>query len=224
MISDEILRNAATEAGEALMDSLPPDNQCVHPCSKRHKRAAARLDRRANHPHLYRMRNRAAGILLALFLTSAVWLSVDAHVREAVFGWIRYAYETFFVYRYARGTPADAKQSDYQPTELPPDWAEVDRWTDESGGTVLYNDGTNGLYHFTYTWAERGTPVVIETYAPKVTYVHQMPADYYEKYEESENALLVWQDKKTGVFFALSAALSQEEMIEIAESVIATEE
>lgn len=217
MISDEILRNAATEAGEALMGSLPPDSPCVYPCP-------ARLSRRANYPALYRVRNRAAGILLALVLTSAVWLSVDVRAREALFGWIRETYEAYFIYRYAGKTPAEAESSHYQPTALPPDWEEVDRWTDESGGTVLYNDGTNGLYHFTYTWAERGTPVVIETYAPKVTYVHQMPADYYEKYEESENALLVWQDKKTGVFFALSAALSQEEMIEIAESVIATEE
>lgn len=223
MISDEMLRNAAAEAGDALMRSLPPDDLCVHPCSERRKRAVARLDRRANHPHLYRMRNRAAGILLALFLTSAVWLSVDARAREAVFGWIRDAYETFFVYRYAGGTPADAKPSDYQPTALPSDWVEVDRWTDESGGTILYTDGTDGLYHFTYTRAECGIPVVIEEYAPEITQVHQMPAEFYEKHGESENALLVWQDKETGVLFALSAALPQTEMVEIAESVIATE-
>ena len=216
MISDEMLRNAATEAGEALMGSLPPDSPCMHPCP-------ARLSRRANHPALYRVRNRAAGVLLALILTSAVWLSVDVRAREAFFGWIRETYEAYFVYRYAGETPVKAESSHYQPTALPPDWVELDRWTDESGGTILYNDKTNGLYHFTYTWAERGTPVVIETYAPKITYVHQMPAEYYEKHEESENALLVWQDKETGVFFALSAALSQEEMIEIAESVIDTE-
>ena len=216
MISDEMLRNAAAEAGDALMRSLPPDNLCVYPCSERHKRTAARLYRRANHPHLYRMRNRAAGILLALFLTSAVWLSVDARAREAVFGWIRDAYETFFVYRYAGGTPADAKPSDYQPTALPPDWVEVDRLLEETSATVVYRDTNGRLNYFTYTISTSDPVVVVETAEPIAVTVGETQAEYYPSNAENESNTLIWE--QDGTILILSAHLPQEQMIWIAEN------
>ena len=221
MITDEMLREALYEVNEALLNSLPPEEQCEHEFSPRFHRRMARLIRRASHPHLYRTLNRAAGFLLALVLTGTVWLSVDARARDTFFGWLRETYETFFAYRYAGERREETETRNYRPTELPEDWAELDRWTDESGGTVVYTDGTDGLYHFTYTWVGTGVPIVVETKQPKEVSVGGGPAEFYAATGSSENAMLVWTEKKTGTFFVLSAALSQEEMIEIAESVTA---
>lgn len=217
MISDEMLRTAAVEAGDALMRSLPPDNLCVHPYSERHKRAAARLGRRANHPHLYRMRNRAAGILLALFLTSAVWLSVDARAREAVFGWIRNAYETFFVYQYAGGTPADTKPSEYQPTALPPDWVEVDRLLEETSTTIVYRDMNGRLNYFTYMVSSSDPVAVVETAEPIAVTVGEAQAEYYPSDTADENNTLIWE--QDGTILILSAHLPLEQMIWVAENI-----
>ena len=210
MISDEMLRNAATEAGEALMGSLPLDSPCMHPCP-------ARLSRRANHPALYRVRNRAAGVLLALVLTSAVWLSVDVRAREAFFGWIRETYEAYFVYRYAGETPAEAESSHYQPTALPPDWVEMDRWTDKSGGTVVYIDASERLNYFTYVVSSSDPVVVVETKEPAAVTVGETKAEYYPSDGEDESSTLIWE--QDGTILILSAYLPQEQMIWIAENI-----
>ena len=145
MITDEMLREALYEVNEALLNSLPPEEQCEHEFSPRFHRRMARLIRRASHPRLYRTLNRAAGFLLALVLTGTVWLSVDARARDTFFGWLRETHETFFAYRYAGERREETETRNYRPTELPEDWAELDRWTDESGGTVVYTDGKYSL-------------------------------------------------------------------------------
>lgn len=210
MISDEMLRNAATEAGEALMGSLPPDSPCMHPCP-------ARLSRRANHPALYRVRNRAAGVLLALILTSAVWLSVDIRAREAFFGWIRETYEAYFVYRYAGETPAEAESSHYQPTVLPPDWVEVDRLFKETSATIVYRDADERLNYVTYMVSSSDPAVVIETKEPAAVTVGETKAEYYPSNGEDESNTLIWE--QDGTILILSAYLPQEQMIWIAENI-----
>lgn len=210
MISDEMLRNAATEAGEALMGSLPPDSPCMHPCP-------ARLSRRANHPALYRVRNRAAGVLLALILTSAVWLSVDVRAREAFFGWIRETYEAYFVYRYAGETPAEAESSHYQPTALPPDWVEMDRLFKETSATIVYRDADERLNYVTYMVSSSDPAVVIETKEPAAVTVGETKAEYYPSNGEDESNTLIWE--QDGTILILSAYLPQEQMIWIAENI-----
>lgn len=221
MISDNVLREAAIEAGKTLMNSILPEEQYRHDFSQNYERKMARMLRRTNHPYLYQSLNRVAGILLALVLTGAVWLSIDVQAREAFFGWLRETYETFFAYRYIGDKQQETEVWNYRPMELPNDWVEVECWTDESGGTVLYSDGTDGLYHFTYTWVDTGVPIVAETKQPKEVSVVGGPADFYAATGSSENAMLVWTEEETGTLFVLSAALSEEEMIEIAESVTA---
>lgn len=210
MISDVMLRNAATEAGEALMGSLPPDSPCMHPCP-------ARLSRRANHPALYRVRNRAAGVLLALILTSAVWLSVDVRAREAFFGWIRETYEAYFVYRYAGETPVKAESSHYQPTALPPDWVEVDRLFKETSATIVYRDADERLNYVTYMVSSSDPAVVIETKEPAAVTVGETKAEYYPSNGEDESNTLIWE--QDGTILILSAYLPQEQMIWIAENI-----
>lgn len=217
MITDEMLREALYEVNEALLNSLPPEDQCEYEFSPRFHRRMARLIHRASHPHLYRTLNRAAGFLLALVLTGTVWLSVDARARDTFFGWLRETYETFFAYRYVGTAQEETEGRNYRPTELPGDWTELDRWTDESGGTVVYTDENGNLNYFTYMASGSGPLAVVETEEPTTVTVGQNLAEYYPSNEETESNTLIWTED--GTMFVLSAYLSQEQMIVIAESV-----
>lgn len=219
MITDEMLREALYEVNEALLNSLPPEDQCEYEFSPRFHRRMARLIHRASHPHLYRTLNRAAGFLLALVLTGTVWLSVDARARDTFFGWLRETYETFFAYRYAGERREETETRNYRPTELPEDWAELDRWTDESGGTVLYTDGTERINHFTYVTSHSAALGVISDSAPIEIIVNGVSAEYYPADDKGGSNTVVWTDAESGILFTISGYLNAQELIQIAGSV-----
>ena len=86
MISEDVLRRAAREAGQAVLDSLPPEDQCHHQFSDGFEKKMRRLRRRTSHPAARKVLVRAAGFFLALLLSGTVWLSLDARARDAVSG------------------------------------------------------------------------------------------------------------------------------------------
>ena len=77
MITDEMLRIAATEANQAICDSLPRPEECDHQFSPRFERKMRRVIRRGRHPVAYKYLRRAACLLVAVTLFGASWLTVD---------------------------------------------------------------------------------------------------------------------------------------------------
>lgn len=217
MISDNVLREAAIEAGETLMNSIPPEEQYRHDFSRNYERKMARMLRRTKHPYFYQSLNRAAGILLALALTGTVWLSVDVQAREALFGWLRETYATFFVYWYVGEKPKENNDINYRPANLPANWVEIDQWTEKMNTTIVYVDGDGRLNYFTYMDFDSGPIAVVETEVPITTTVGGKLAEYYPSNEENESNTLVWSEQ--GMVFVLSTYLTQEQMIFIAENV-----
>ena len=115
MITDEMLRAAASEADQAILDSLPLLQECDHQFSPQFERKMKRVIRRGRHPGAYKFLRTAACFLVAVVLTGTTWLTVDAEARGAFFAWVRQQYETFVEYRFAGPTPDEEMTTDLLP-------------------------------------------------------------------------------------------------------------
>lgn len=216
VISENVLQEAAIEAGKTLMNSIPSEKQYHHEFSQDYERKMAWVRHRTSHPYLYRTLNRAAGILLALILTCSVWLSVDVHARASFFGWLRKKYDTFFSY-YIMEDKQQAGDWYYLPTELPGDWREIDCWSDEVSTTVVYINDDNNLNYFVSMKPDARLLLVFDDREPVVLMVNRTEAEYYPAKESEDNNTLIWMED--GTLFQLSAHLSQNELVAVADSV-----
>jgi len=220
MISDEELRRALLECEEARLERLPVLEGRDAGLSPAFERKMKRLIERTDHPARYWLKKSLTCLLLAAFLGGGV-LAVSGEARAAFFGWTREVYETYFEYRYTGKDAAAPENFVYLPTWIP-DGFEVFRESyGEGGANIAYCTREGNLAHFLYSVNNTGVDLHIvgescETYQ---VFVGNNPADLYLDNIEGENNSLVWTDGQRGVIFAISAPLSEEELIKMGESV-----
>ena len=70
MISEEMIKNAAAEADQAIRDSLPAPAKCEHKFSPLFQRKMCRSFRMVKHPVIYKLLRYAACFVLAAALAS----------------------------------------------------------------------------------------------------------------------------------------------------------
>jgi hypothetical protein len=84
-----------------MLRSLPDPDKCTHEFSEafneKMRPLLARSERRQRGRNVLRS---IAAILILLFISMTVWLSVDAEAREAVLNWVRQIYEDRAVYTF----------------------------------------------------------------------------------------------------------------------------
>lgn len=85
MISEEMIKNAATEADQAIRDSLPAPAECEHEFSPLFQRKMCQAFRMVKHPVIYKLPRYAACFVLAAALASGTWLTANAEARTAFF-------------------------------------------------------------------------------------------------------------------------------------------
>ena len=74
MISEEMIKNAAAEADQAIRDSLPAPAECEHEFSPLFQRKMCQAFRMVKHPVIYKLPRYAACFVLAATLASGTWL------------------------------------------------------------------------------------------------------------------------------------------------------
>lgn len=225
-ITDDMLREAAAEAGYALARSLPAPEACEHDFSPRFlrkMRPLLRTGRPVRHPVLRRIV--AAG--LALVVSVSVWLGVDMDARASLLSWLRTQRENgIFSYRFAGPDQQEAVPL-YLPAWVPEGFVEAERDILSSSFGIVYVAPDDNYIMFDYFWMHDGvlTEIVpfqnqeITTFS--VT-VNGLPGDLYlsvdpETGRDSNN--LLWFDDRTHICFAIDSSLDRETMLRIAESV-----
>lgn len=224
MITEEMLRTAAAEAGQALCDSLPAPESCTHRFSERFERKMKQTIWRERHPAVYRFLHRAACFLLVLTLGGTSWLAVDVQARAAFVNWVRYQYESFTEYRFAGEAPS-APPVRYEPTWVPDGYQETIR-QDEDGLTVRgYVNEDDRMIHFMCSQGSDATSLflVSDSAVALKTQVGGLPADYYQEPESDAASALVWMSEDGETMFCITAALPEEALVRMAESVAAAE-
>ena len=112
MISEEMIKNAATEADQAIRDSLPAPAKCEHKFSPLFQRKMCRSFRMVKHPVIYKLPRYAACFVLVAALASGTWLTANAEARTAFFAWMREQYEAFVEYRFAGEASQENESTD----------------------------------------------------------------------------------------------------------------
>lgn len=225
MITDEMLRIAATEADQAICDSLPRPENCDHQFSPRFERKMKRVIRRGRHPVAYKYLRRAACFLVAVTLVGASWLTVDAEARGAFFAWVRQQYENFVEYRFEGPVPDDEMTTSFAPTWLPEGYEETK--VQSAGGTSskTYINRAGQVIHFMYSQGADATSlfVVSDQMTMEQVLVGTQEAEFYLDDDPQNANVLVWQSEDGDILFCISAPLPRDEMVKIAESITTTQ-
>ena len=232
MITEEMLKAAAVEADQVILDSLPAPEECEREFSNSFRKKIRRISRRANHPVLYKFAKSVACFVLAVILTGGVWLTVDAEAREAFIRWVKETSGTYSVYHF-EGTDSETQTSEGQSSEeeISPEYSLAwipdgyTEWATENVGDsiyVMYADESGRLLTFGYLPGSDGTYMFLETtgYTQESTYVGNVPADFYLSHSPDKANSIVWTSPDGETAFYLDGFFSKEELIDMAENVL----
>ena len=221
MIPEDMLRAAAEKSCKIYSDKLEEnyDANLEHEFSHEFEKKIKKLKYRANHPILYSSLRRVAVVLLVIFIGSGTWLSVNAEARAAFFGWVKEIYETYFVYRY-EGEVDNIHQTNYRPTWVPDGYVETLCENDGNAVFVVYSDNAGNVMNFNYTvdpsepiwFIDRNNSITMQTS------INGNAAELFVSTDSNTGNSIIWSTEDNTSFF-ISAFLSEEELIRMAESV-----
>lgn len=178
-----------------------------------------KLLRRAAHP----VRRRAAqavacGALLAL-LSGCSLLAFSPEARAVFVDWIQEIRASWSVYRYTGEAEEEMIETVYYPAWVPEGYSL--KLQPEAGTFVrsLYEDGQGRLLNFSYLRGRQDTTLQIqwEGAVVRAVTVNGIPGELYQNPGEGPNVLL-WADQEKDTLFWLTAALSPEDLLRVAES------
>lgn len=220
-MTEERLKQAARQAGQAIIDSLPAPEDCTHTFSLDFQRKMKRLLRRANHPRS-RPALRVACMLLVCLLGCGTFFRVNAEAREIFLGWVSRLEEGAQHYFFS-GEPTANDPVPYILPEVPEGYQEVSRNTTYSDFCVTYANAAGQIFEFGYIQNAEESPddifFIAENAEKQSASIHGMPADLYIEKNEDVANLIVWWDEETSMLFYISAYLDETDLISLAESV-----
>lgn len=222
-MTDERLKQAARQAGQAIADSLPAPEDCTHTFSLHSQQKMTRLLRRAERPRR-RPALRAACMLLVCLLGCGVFFQVNAEAKEIFLGWVSRLEEG--AQHYAFDGPAAEKDSTerYILPEIPEGYEAVSIELTDHDGNMLYYNAQGQVFEFGYVKQDTVSSTsalffLTEGTEKQSAEVNGQPAELYmDEHGEAAN-LLVWKDAKGQVLFYLNGYLEAEELIAAAERV-----
>lgn len=221
MITDEMLRAAAAEANQAILDSLPLSKDCVHQFSPQFERKMKRIIRRERHPVAYKFFQAAACFLVAVILTGTTWLTVDVEAREIFVAWVRQQYENIVEYRFEGTAPDEEVLTSFAPTWLPDGYEETE--VQSAGGTSIrsYSNSSGQVIRFMYSAGADATSLFLlsDQMTTEEVVVGTQKADFYKDADPQNANALVWQSESGDILYCITAPLPKSDMVKIAESV-----
>lgn len=223
MISDQRMMSAAEELFQAMLDSLPDENQCSATFTPQFQCKMKRLIRRVDHPVRHRVLRKVASIALVIFIGFMTILAVSPAARAAFFGWVKEQYESFTKYYYEGTVPEEPAACKYELSELPDGFEEISR-SENSGDTIIYyaNYKVNQLMYFAYSQQSDQVDYLVksEAFTSSTVRVNNHSAHFYNSNDPTQANALVWEDSDTNTLFCISAFLDSASIVQIAEKVL----
>ena len=216
-LARRVMLDAARQEYGSLMEELPE-----HDFSPEFERKMRKLACRARHPIWRRAAQAAACLFLAALISGCAVLAASAEAREILTGWVREVYETSFIYRFfglERGSSAYVL---YRPVYVPAGYRAEKEHISKDVLSIDYRSDAGDFTIFT-CFFNGASPVIqivrdgSEMY--KQVSVNGMSAELYLDRDEGEANILIWTDERAGTIFCLSSAVSEAELIKMAESV-----
>lgn len=221
MISEKELQAAARKCEKAMMDSLPDPDECDAVFSPKFERRMKKLILQTDHPFRYWIQKSVACFLLIVLLGGGGLITFSTEVRAAFFGWIREVYGAYFEYHYVGENQSAPEDIVYHPTWVPDGYEMTSEIHYPGGGDITYRKENEGMVGFSWSKDIKSSLFQIypETAEIKNTFIRDCPADLYLEHGEDLSSALVWTNREERVIFVISATLSEDEIIRMAESV-----
>lgn len=228
MISEERLREAAQEAARALAESLPEPEDCldlIPPDFEERKKG--RLPKPAPRPQ-WSMLKRVACFFVALCLGSTMLLGTNAKAQELFLGWINEIAGTVSSYTFEGSSVNNPERYQYTLPEIPEGYQEESVYEGNGIHDALYINDRGDYFSFDYLYTTENTATALDILNAdemerKEVVVNGMTADFYFDDTGRNSSALVWNDSETDVLLCLSGYFTEDELIQLAESVIREE-
>lgn len=220
MITDEILAQAAAELADAINASLPAPEECQHQFSAKFERKMNRLIYRTNHPIQHRILRSAASILLVILLGFSSVLAVSVEAREAIFGWVREQYESFYEY-FFEGQPKYEEPASYYPGWMPGGYVYEATLEIDGGEIFIFTNSDGAIAQFSYSTNTTTSSIFVESvdYEYQKVLINGMVGDLYISPNDHTRSELLWRDSANDTLFCISAIADADDLIKAAESV-----
>ena len=221
-MDEEKLTQAAARAAELLSDALPRPEDCVHEFSPRFRRRMQRLMFRQKHPVLMRGLQSAAVLFLTITVLFGSLLTVSTDAREFVSGWVKTKIETVYHFYY-EGNPSQGDSSaEYVLGWMPDGYTLIDIFELPNEKWYTYAD-ENSSWTLTFLYSADSSDADIfllnADCAEKEVMVNGMLATLYIPFNDDSPAI-VWEDREKGVLFFITAQVSEDVLIKMAENIV----
>lgn len=219
-MTEDMLRGAAAEVREAMLASLPKQEELHHRFSRRFERKMGRLIRRQEGGR--QMLRRIAAVFLALLIGGGLWLTVDADASAAFRKWLQSVYENSIVYRFFNGTGELSSLGQYRLTWVPEGYTENNIIVSESCILAAYSNMEEENLYLYCTRLDEQTQIeaaLDEMMRPIEVTVNGMHGKFYLSKTPTRFNELFWFDDEHDVAFQLSSSLEKSVMLHIAENV-----
>lgn len=223
-MNEEDLSRAAARAAELLNEALPRPEDCNHTFSPRFRRKMRHLLFRQNHPVLTRGLQSAAVLFLTITVLFGSLLTVSTDAREFVSGWVKSKIETVHHFYYEGNPSQEDSSTEYVLGWMPDGYTLVE--TVELPGQQIYNyaDADKRWYlSFTYSVDSSDADIFLlnADCTQKEVTVNGIPATLYIPLSDNNSPDIIWEDREKGVLFLITAHVSEEDLIKMAENIVA---
>ena len=225
MISNEFIRQATEEYLEESMPAIPAENEIDHVFSDRFEKNMKSVIRKNNHPQLKRVLRMAASFALVILISGGSVMALSPTARAAVMGWLFGQEGTVFSYT-SMGTKTESEVFyKYDLAQIPEGYVLWQEIVDETQSIMLYAEETGLLLKLTATPNDgTGAMFLITTTDQKETVqIGDITADFYPSESEDSAPGLAWVDPENDYLICLDGFFSQEELIDMASSLVKTE-
>ena len=217
MITEEMMKQAAKEAGNIITDSLQTQEEYRYEFSKTFENNMENILQKAKHKKRKRLYKQVACYLAIFVVAGSSFLMLNQEARATFLYWLRGQYNGYMEYRYTGD--GSAQQKAYVLTYIPEGYYEKEISEMEGMNIAIYHNDLGNQIAFMSSSGTDAISLFISDENAQEVMVGNIKADYYQAEADDENSVIVWYSEDRTTIFSISAALSKEEMVKIAESV-----
>ena len=226
MISNEFIRQATEEYLEESMPAIPTENEIDHVFSDRYEKNMKSVIRKNNHPQLKRVLRMAASFALVILISGGSVMALSPTARAAVMGWLFGQEGTVFSYT-SMGTKTESEVFyKYDLAQIPEGYVLWQEIVDETQSIMLYAEEETGLLLKLTATPNDGTGamfLITTTDQKEIVQIGDITADFYPSESEDSSPGLAWIDPDNDYLICLDGFFCQEELIDMAISLVKTE-
>lgn len=222
--SENQLKLAAAQVRGAMLSSLPEPQDCAGQFSEEFERKIRNLKQQHRKRESARqVRRRIAAALIALLIGVSVLMTISPQARANVRAWIKKTFGTYTQYWF-QGEKGGVLP-EYELTWIPEGFEKVREESIRKSRAVVYQRGENETDAFVvnYRLAEKDSYLIWDPlgfeYKVETVSVQGNHGELYISLEETRGHCLIFLDEENDVVFTISAFLSPQDILHIAEGI-----